>query len=163
MENERTPLERYHPDVSLGIFCCRRRRTRLFFLVTWLAYTQNNHTEIVLIKSLPGPLSLASYWVTLTSWFNPFLLISISPWGHGLLEKIQHVTPVAPRCFSDSAFFLLEFNSVFSVYLSSALSTRPRQLVSLFINGNYSTQRGLPHQLFIGPMPETRQRLGNLF
>ena len=28
---------------------------------------RNNHTEIVLIKTLLGPFSLASYWLTLTS------------------------------------------------------------------------------------------------
>ena len=35
----------------------------------------NNHTETVLIKSLLGPLAPASYWLTLTSYFNPSPLI----------------------------------------------------------------------------------------
>ena len=38
----------------------------LFFLAARLAYTCNNNTETVLIKSLLGPLALASHWRTLT-------------------------------------------------------------------------------------------------
>ena len=63
----------------------------LFVPATWLAYTQNNHTESVFIKTLLGPSALVSYWLILTSEFNPFLLICVSPHASGLLGKIQHV------------------------------------------------------------------------
>ena len=39
----------------------------LFIPDAQLAYTRNNHTEIVLIKLRLGPLVLASYWLPLTS------------------------------------------------------------------------------------------------
>ena len=35
--------------------------------------------KTILIKSPLGPLAQASYWLTLTSEFNPFLLICVSP------------------------------------------------------------------------------------
>ena len=48
----------------------------------------NNHTETIWFKPLLGPLALASYWLTLTSYFNPFPLICASPHGCGLLAKV---------------------------------------------------------------------------
>ena len=41
------------------------------------AQPQNNHTETALIKSLPGPLALASYWLTLTYQLSTLLVICV--------------------------------------------------------------------------------------
>ena len=43
--------------------------------------------ETALIKSLLGLLALASYWLTLRSYINPFLLICVSPYEYGLFSK----------------------------------------------------------------------------
>ena len=75
--NKQTPL--FHPTLLAGLHSVVRSRL-LVLPGHLLVCTQNNHTETVLIKLLPGPLSLASYWLTLTSWFNPFLIIYITTW-----------------------------------------------------------------------------------
>ena len=71
---------------------------------------RNNHTEAVLMKSLLGPLALASYPLTLTSEFNPFLLICVSPCGSGLLAKFRclclsglHGFSLTPPSFSQNS------------------------------------------------------------
>ena len=99
------------------------------------AGTQNNHTEIVLIKLLPGPLYLASSWPTLTSWSNPFLLICVHHEVMAYQERFSMSDLASPWQLSDYAFFLSEFSSVFSTNLSSALSS---QAVSLFIKALFA-------------------------
>ena len=56
-------VENFASSVFYVKYFCRRR-ARLFVPA---AQNRNNHTEMVLIKSLLGPLALSSYWLTLTS------------------------------------------------------------------------------------------------
>ena len=90
----------YNPWLALNSLCkepawpwshrdsCCKERACLFFPAARLVYTRNNHTETVFIKSLLGLLALTSYWLTLTSWFSPFLLIYVSP--HGCVLSLIH-------------------------------------------------------------------------
>ena len=59
-------------------------------------------------------------------------------------ERFSMSDLAAPWWLSDSAFFLPEFSSVFSAYLSSALSTRPRQFVYSFTNESNTQIEGPP-------------------
>ena len=64
----------------------------------------NNYTETLLIKSLLGPLALtSSYWLTLTSQFNPLPLFYILSWGSWPTSKVPAcLSPVvAPWLLSD--------------------------------------------------------------
>ena len=62
---ETLKVKGYLYTIGMIGFCSRKRSGP--HPATQIAYTQNNYTEIVLIKLLPGPLDLAFYWLTLTS------------------------------------------------------------------------------------------------
>lgn len=49
----------------ITFYGCSTEQGPLFVSAVPLAYTQNNHTKIVLIKLFPDPLTLASYLLTL--------------------------------------------------------------------------------------------------
>ena len=107
-----------------------RREGLLFILATHLAYTWNNHTEIVLIKSLPGFNSsflLANSHILI----NLFLLnlcITTWLWLTGKILTYIRLRPeiqgVLPHCLLPPRILFC-----FPAYLSSALSTRPRQFL----------------------------------
>ena len=63
--------------------CCREG------LLVFPGHLASLAPETVVIKSLLGPLALASYWQPLTHKFNPFLLICVSPCGSDLPGKVS--------------------------------------------------------------------------
>ena len=74
-------------------------------------------------KTLPGPLSPAPYWLTLTYWSNPFLIICIATWlwlTSMSLTSVCLIEETHGVCLT--AFFLLEICSVYSTHLRAGLS-----------------------------------------
>ena len=118
-------------------------RGHKIFLAAWLAYTWNNHTETLLIKSLLCLLALALSWLILTSKFNPFLLIYALPYGSGLPGNISSICLRWHHSISPALLFpriQLHFPHLPKLPVEA-------KGVSLFINGNHNTQRRLSHRL----------------
>ena len=132
-----------------------------------LPWPWNNHTGTVLIKSLLGPLVLASYWLTPTSLLTHFYLYIITrSWP---TQKVSAHLPRAMDPWHPSNSVLPPRIQFCLLCLSKFYPIRPRQfLYSLASTSN--TQRGLPHQLsaiaiikiFLQPVWKSEQRKRNL-
>ena len=99
--------------------------------------------KTVLTKSLPGPLALASYWLTLTFLSNPLLIICVASWGRGSLGKILTYACLGPELHGVCHTSLLP-SLLFCLLrqLKGCPIKRPRQ--SLYSTKESNTQTGDP-------------------
>ena len=97
------------------------------------------------MKTLLDLLALTSYWLTLTSQFNSFLLIYILWRVSGLPGKIRHVWFWQLHGVSPWLCFLPPRIQFCPLCLPKFCPIRPRQFFCS-LTSTSNTQRGLPHQ-----------------